>query len=186
MNKILNDYVKVYSMLNKNECEFVLSKIQNNNWNPHFYRNTVTREIHANETQAFASVCENEDVNNLVMQKIRDAFYSYLVDMNFSFFDQLSAHSKVQYHKAIEGTEWEKHADHIHTIFDGKDKGIPVLSAVGLLNDDFEGGEFVMFDNDVINIKAGDIVIFPSCFLFPHKVNPIKQGSRYTYVSWAW
>jgi predicted 2-oxoglutarate/Fe(II)-dependent dioxygenase YbiX len=186
MNKNLNDYVKIYSMLNQDEQNKVLSTIKNNNWQPHFYRNTVTREKHVNETQAFSSVCDNSDVDAFVSQKIRDSFYSYLVDINFEFFGQLAGHSRVQYHKTLPGTEWEKHADHIHTLFDGKDKGIPVLSAVGLLNDDFEGGEFIMFDDDVIPMKAGDIIIFPSCFLFPHKVNLVKTGNRHSYVSWAW
>lgn len=35
-----------------------------------------------------------------------------------------------------------KHYDHIHSIFDGQRKGIPVLSMLGILNNDYEGGEF--------------------------------------------
>ena len=79
-----------------------------------------------------------------------------------------------------------RHCDLIRDIFDGKKKGVPILSIVGLLNDDFEGGEFVMFDNDVIKLKQGDVLIFPSTFLFPHKVNAIKKGIRDSFVSWVW
>ena len=38
-----------------------------------------------------------------------------------------------------------EHCDHISSLFDGQIKGIPMLSVVGQLNDNFEGGEFVMF-----------------------------------------
>ena len=64
--------------------------------------------------------------------------------------------------------------------------GIPTLSIVGLLNDDFEGGEFVMFDDMKFDLKKGDVLVFPSNFLYPHKVDKVTKGVRYAYVSWAW
>ena len=79
-----------------------------------------------------------------------------------------------------------KHCDHIKDMFDGDRKGIPTLSVVGLLNDNFEGGEFVMFDDYIIKLKQGDVLIFPSNFLYPHKVNPVKKGIRDSFVSWVW
>ena len=33
--------------------------------------------------------------------------------------------------------------DHIHSIFDGKMKGVPIVSIVANLNEDYEGAEFV-------------------------------------------
>jgi predicted 2-oxoglutarate/Fe(II)-dependent dioxygenase YbiX len=79
----------------------------------------------------------------------------------------------------------EMHVDHIHSLFDGERKGIPALSILGLLNDDFDGGEFVMWDEDM-KLNAGDIIIFPSNFLYPHKVNTITNGERYSVINWAW
>ena len=46
---------------------------------------------------------------------------------------------------------------------------------VGLLNDDFTGGEFVIGEKTT-NLTSGDIVVFPSNFMFPHKVNTIDNG----------
>jgi predicted 2-oxoglutarate/Fe(II)-dependent dioxygenase YbiX len=79
-----------------------------------------------------------------------------------------------------------EHCDHITGVFDGNRKGIPILSLVGLLNDDFEGGEFVMFEDEEIPFNIGDIMVFPSLFLYPHKVNPIITGTRFSMVSWVW
>ena len=54
------------------------------------------------------------------------------------------------------------------------------------LNDNYEGGEFIMFDNHEIKFKQGDLIIFPSNFLYPHKVEPVIKGTRYSFVSWVW
>ena len=60
------------------------------------------------------------------------------------------------------------------------------ISFVLWLNDDFEGGEFEfhkthMKDN-VIRPSTGTIVLFPSWVM--HRVKPVKQGTRYSAVTW--
>ena len=37
----------------------------------------------------------------------------------------------------------------------------------------------------IIKGSPGDLVIWPSNFLFPHGVKPVKKGKRYTVVAWA-
>jgi predicted 2-oxoglutarate/Fe(II)-dependent dioxygenase YbiX len=77
------------------------------------------------------------------------------------------------------------HADHIHSMFDGERKGIPILSVLGVLNDDYEGGEFYLIDKKT-DLSKGDIIVFPSNFMYPHKVEPVTKGTRYSYISWIW
>lgn len=61
------------------------------------------------------------------------------------------------------------------------------LSISVCLNNDFEGGEFVF---DLPNQKkqypqnVGDVLIFPSNFMFPHQVNQVIKGTRYALVGW--
>jgi predicted 2-oxoglutarate/Fe(II)-dependent dioxygenase YbiX len=71
-------------------------------------------------------------------------------------------------------------------MFDGTRKGIPTLSIIGSLNSDYSGGEIVMFEDEIINLNAGDVMIFPSNFLYPHKINPVTTGVRYSFVSWCY
>ena len=78
------------------------------------------------------------------------------------------------------------HHDHIHSLFDGKERGIPVLSFVGNLNDDYEGGNLVFFGDYAVPLRAGDIVMFPSNFIYPHQVDEVTKSVRYSFVSWAW
>ena len=38
----------------------------------------------------------------------------------------------------------------------------------------------------VIDIPPGAVLIFPSNFMYPHKVEPVTKGTRYSYVSWVY
>lgn len=53
------------------------------------------------------------------------------------------------------------------------------------LNDDYEGGEFGFFDREM-KIKAGkgDVVMFPSTFMYPHEIMPVTEGTRYSIITW--
>ena len=80
----------------------------------------------------------------------------------------------------------DQHQDHINALFDGKEKGIPILSMIINLNTDYEGGELFFWNDHTIQPGIGDIIIFPSLFLYPHGIKEIKSGKRYSGVSWAW
>tara|TARA_X000001036_G_scaffold68944_1_gene60109 strand:+ start:5562 stop:6221 length:660 start_codon:yes stop_codon:yes gene_type:complete len=65
------------------------------------------------------------------------------------------------------------------------------LSCSVLLNDDFSGGEFdtAFVDTDPLELKKqeikpkqGDMIIFPS--YTPHRVRPVRVGTRYSLVLW--
>jgi predicted 2-oxoglutarate/Fe(II)-dependent dioxygenase YbiX len=64
------------------------------------------------------------------------------------------------------------------------------LSVSVILNDNFNGGEFAFFDKTgkkelhKIAPVQGDIIVFPSNFMYPHAVHPVKFGTRYAIVSW--
>ena len=83
------------------------------------------------------------------------------------------------------GHNMDEHVDLIRSIFDGKNKGVPIMSTVTLLNDEneFEGGDLFV-SKEKIPLKKGDMVIFPSTFMYPHLVTPVTKGTRYTLVCW--
>jgi predicted 2-oxoglutarate/Fe(II)-dependent dioxygenase YbiX len=43
-----------------------------------------------------------------------------------------------------------------------------------------------MWGDKVIEFKSGDLIIFPSNFVYPHRVETVTGGDRYSYVSWAY
>jgi hypothetical protein len=59
------------------------------------------------------------------------------------------------------------------------------LTAIAILNDDFEGGKFYIMDGDdkiYPSQEKGDIIVFPS--FITHGVEPVIKGMRYTVVTW--
>ena len=92
--------------------------------------------------------------------------------------------SPIRFNRYKVGTHMQTHYDHIHTIFDGKYKGIPILSFIGLLNDNYQGGEFLCRKKE-IKLKRGDILLFPSNFIYTHRVKEITKGIRYSFAGWG-
>jgi len=63
------------------------------------------------------------------------------------------------------------------------------LSIIMNLNDNYEGGDLIFTDQKEKEIKRlklskGSIVFFPSDFMYPHSIQPITKGTRYSIVSW--
>ena len=75
-----------------------------------------------------------------------------------------------------------EHCDNIHHSH-GQTYGYPQLSALLFLNDDYEGGKF-MINNQSYPKKRGSAIIFPSNFMYPHQVTEIKEGTRWSIVTW--
>ncbi len=63
------------------------------------------------------------------------------------------------------------------------------LSIIMNLNDEYEGGDLIFTDQKEKEIKRikltkGSIVFFPSNFMYPHSIQPITKGIRYSIVAW--
>jgi predicted 2-oxoglutarate/Fe(II)-dependent dioxygenase YbiX len=184
--KSLDDYIKIYNNAISSElCTNTISDIQNNEWIEHGYRYPDGSVISYDKE---LSVSFNSSAKSYqpLMDIIWVSLQRYMNDINDYCFNTWSGYSTIRFNKYDKNTLMKKHCDHIHSLFPGEPKGIPVLSVVGLLNNEYTGGEFIMYDDKIINLKAGDLIIFPSIFLYPHRVNEITDGTRYSFVSWAW
>ena len=60
--------------------------------------------------------------------------------------------------------------------------GVGITSGFNRRN--YEGGEFMCREKKNKLIR-GDILLFPSNFMYPHEVKEITKGIRYSFVSWA-
>jgi hypothetical protein len=77
--------------------------------------------------------------------------------------------------------KYEAHVDTFHEHSTETRK----LTAIAILNDDFEGGKFyIMNSHEKIYPpqEKGDIIVFPSFMV--HGVEPVTKGIRYTVVTW--
>ena len=91
-------------------------------------------------------------------------------------------HTDFRLNKYSEGGFMSRHVDNIHHSH-GQEYGYPQASALLFLNDDYEGVHFHI-SGLRYETKKGSAIIFPSNFMFPHEVNRIEKGTRYSIVTW--
>ena len=205
MKKNIEDYLfHKKDFLSKDFCKSTIEKLKACEWEGHDFTGYETndpehgfgwqREVktkHELEPEfiGFTSPAWYEDLaqaNNFIIKELSSALTEYIRGFGYSWFNGWNGYSVIKFLKYAETHKMAEHCDHISSLFDGQIKGIPMLSVVGQLNDNFEGGEFIMWGDKVIPFETGDVIIFPSNFMYPHRVEPVTKGDRYSYVSWAY
>tara|TARA_R110000744_G_scaffold142766_1_gene254498 strand:+ start:1536 stop:2111 length:576 start_codon:yes stop_codon:yes gene_type:complete len=95
-------------------------------------------------------------------------------------------------HKGLDSIQILKYnkTDHYTWHVDAGPNNNRVLSCVYFLNENYEGGELCFKNPDgtgefAIPKKKNRMVVWPSSFLYPHTVKPIKSGEKYSIVSWT-
>ena len=180
-------YAKLYRGVVSDEiCAKTVSEMDTLEFKEHTFYNANTGEYKPRSgsqelSMSWGNVSTKKTLNDIV----DNTAYKYVQDLNMPWFDKYQGYSHVRFNKYAENKKMALHADHIHSMFDGERKGIPILSVLGVLNDDYDGGEFVLID-EKIDLSKGDMIVFPSNFMYPHKVEPVTKGIRYSYISWIW
>lgn len=187
-NTQLKDYVQKYSgFFAESFCKDIVSNIKNVDWSLHSYYNPQTGISKSYDHELSVSR-EQVPLKTQLDQTIWNVLQQYVMkDMGYmsGWFNSWSGYSFSRFNRYNESTQMRLHCDHIHSLFDGQYKGVPILTVLGSLNNDYEGGEF-MLCGEQIELKAGEVLVFPSNFLYPHEVKPVTRGTRYSFVSWAW
>jgi hypothetical protein len=195
MNRNLEHYARKYKFLDKETCEITIKELNNiatgqkpeKEFAQHTFYNARTNEYKPiSGSKELDITYVDTTTSKLIMDKLWHQIHIYMKDLGFDWFNSWDGYSKIRWNRYSETKKMALHIDHIKSLFEGDRKGIPILSCLGVLNDDYEGGEFVMWDGKVISFEQGDLLIFPSNFLYPHKVEPIKKGIRYSYISFVW
>jgi hypothetical protein len=80
------------------------------------------------------------------------------------------------------GGKYEIHTDHSH-------QSQRTLTFILNLNEDYDGGDFVFYNQNNtemkrIKCKTATCIMFPSNFQYPHRIEPITKGTRYSIVAW--
>ena len=191
----LKDYIIVKNCIPKDICESMIQDITANNfWEKHKWQNYGVIKDRPTFPPTELDVAESTPEQNAVLYPFMGEalkHYEEVISTNNSFEGFMSncglhIACPVRFNRYNTHTLMKAHHDHIHSLFDGERKGIPTLSIVGHMNDDYEGGNFIFFKDYEVKLTAGDIIIFPSVFMFPHRVEKVTKGTRHSFVSWAW
>jgi len=194
MNKNIEHYLfHKKNFLDEKYCENCIDELDKNDWEKHDWYTYRSDLLNApsggNEPENIKNGMYSDNVekiNDFIIQNLQPLLLEYVNSFKFDWFRGWEGYSPIRFNRYFPGQVMKKHCDHIQSMFDGERKGIPTLSIIGILNDDYEGGELTMFDDKKIDTKKGDLLVFPSNFLYPHEITPVTKGVRYSYVSWVW
>ena len=191
LDKKLRDFVSVRRIFDPNDYVDFEETVEDFPWVRHEWRGgkgKVTKE-NDGDVVSFENIHEEHPGCHLMMSQLRR-----LIGVNFAkelSESDCSRSGMPRLNRYRVGQRMEKHFDHIRATFmqsddeEYRNQGIPILSHLVLLNDNFEGGEFMIGDEKV-DLKAGDCVTWPSLFMYPHEVKAVTKGTRYSMVLWSW
>ena len=140
--------------------------------------NTDTRNVFGHHLN------ESSITDKVLFNVVKDIIWNYYFNYKAKFkLLTIGTLNQVDILKYTPGGKYEVHCDHgtLHN---------RTLSVIINLNEGYEGGDLVFYEPNCVDeikrikCKAGTIVMFPSVFLYPHKIEPIKKGQRYSIVSW--
>ena len=179
-----SDYIKVYeNKLIPETCNSVINHFQQNAlWD------TSTFSSNKENTGNEAKVAMNE-----YWITDKDQYYDVLKNTFKSAVDEYiklhpritpTAFTALRMNHYSKGGFMKNHVDNIYRSH-GQKYGYPHLTSLLFLNDDYEGGEFLMCDaTEKFKLKKGSVIVFPSNFMFDHEVQKVTEGNRYTIMTW--
>jgi predicted 2-oxoglutarate/Fe(II)-dependent dioxygenase YbiX len=180
----INDYILKGNYIDKNACNFIIKKIQKENWQTHQYYCSEKKEYYNHKEKELQVLTIDNSINDLIKEVVFKAMNDY--EKYYDCIDFCTNISNIRFNRYQQNNEMKNHVDHIRDIFDGQKNGIPILSIVGILNDDYQGGDFVFNDNYKVKLNVGDILMFPSNFMYKHRVTTVLKNIRYSFVCWGY
>ena len=170
-------------------CDSIVEDIETREWEPHSWYRSRDNSTKSYSVKELDVHWPTSKMAKMLSQFVIEAGRQY----NKNYSDQpdrsgqiMTTFSPVRFNRYSPGQIMRQHNDHIHSLFDGEKKGIPVLSFIMNFNDDYEGADLFFWEDSVVPLGKGDIIMFPSNWLYPHGVTEATKGKRYSGVSWAW
>ena len=182
-NQPISDFIYYYpEALDSEVCNNIINHWDKNaKWKPSTFSNrggnTGTSKVTMDEYWM--------PKNSLYFNQLRNAFTNlgkdYANSMEYDL--KLELYTLFRLNRYTEGGFMKQHIDAIHHSH-GQNVGYPHATSLIFLNDNYEGGEFVLCGNKVIEKKQGSGIVFPSNFIYPHEVKEVTKGLRYSVMVW--
>jgi hypothetical protein len=188
-SKNLESYIYTFeNNFEKDFCNETIKQIEEKlEFNTHKFFDPRTQSYKAESgSKELETAFGDIENNSIIMDKIWHTIKEYIATVNFPWFPGWEGFSAPKFNRYVETRVMKEHCDHIRDLFDGERKGVPILTVLTMLNDDYEGGELVFFEDVIYKQKQGSTIIFPSNFLYPHRVDPVLKGVRYSFANWVW
>jgi predicted 2-oxoglutarate/Fe(II)-dependent dioxygenase YbiX len=184
-NLQLKNFIHVErELIPKDTCRFVIDSIKNKSWSSHLWSRDGTDSFSypTKELDVLEPTPDLEDILNPLISLSVKYYNDFIGSEKVS---QVTCFSPIRFNRYQKGQTMRIHCDHIKTLFEGEVKGIPVLSIIINFNDDYKGGDLIFWDDYKVDLGEGDVVVFPSLFLFPHRIEEVTENIRYSGVAWG-
>lgn len=179
----LKDYIFQENLFTNEFCDLVINEFSQENFLRDAHHNSnktrflgeffLTDEVINKKNSYTRKKIQNEINNNIQL-----AIFDYMKQIQVSALP-IQEHTGIQFRKMLEGDHYLQHDD------DSVGVGHNKITISIFLNDNYQGGYLNFFDDTyTIKHKKGDIVMFPSSFLFPHSVSKLEKGVRYQLITW--
>ena len=173
---LVSEFIQVFPMFSNEQCKQMIEL-----YDKDLYQATSATPIGDKVVKNHRD-CKIKIVKE---NKLLDDFLDEAINMYRTRFPFVPAVKKIdsQFLKYDVNGRFNTHVDH----YAGAAR---TLSLSVILNDEYMGGQFQFWsDQGDLLVKevqpvTGDVLIFPSNFLFPHSVAPITFGTRYAIVNW--
>ena len=173
-------------LIPKDTCRFVIDSIKNESWSSHSWSHDGKDQFSypTKELDVLEATPDLEDIlNPLISLSVK--YYNEFIGSEKLNESQVTCFSPIRFNRYQKGQTMRIHCDHIKTLFEGEVKGIPVLSIIINFNNDYEGGDLIFWDDYKVDLGEGDVVVFPSLFLFPHRIEEVTENIRYSGIAWG-
>jgi len=180
----LKEFIHVAKgLIPKETCQFIIDSIKDREWGKHHWGDGKTSYSYpTKELDVLPIDPELEEILNHFVSLSVKSYNDFVGEERAS---QVSCFSPVRFNRYQKDQIMRKHSDHIKSLFEGDVRGIPVLSIIINFNDNYEGGDLIFWDDHKVDLGEGDVVVFPSLFLFPHRVEEVTKNIRYSGVAWG-
>jgi len=181
----LEDFIQVFdNVLSPENCNLILNEYQNSyEWSDTLIGNGQVSKDTRNCMEIPISkdyiIQKNFDVrkniDNIIFEAVKEVIGGYRILVPDITAEVDTGYQLLRYK---EGEFYVQHTDS----FKEQQRS---LSCSIQLNEDYEGGEFALFDREImIRTKPGSAIVFPSNFMYPHEIMPVIKGTRYSIITW--
>ena len=196
MNKNIEDYIFLKDNFLKDDfCDHTIDILSKASWKLKSLEvagvslEDLPKESELLDFNTLSNKILQSEIDNIeveISQKIPDVLMEYLSYLKFDWFRGWTGYSGIKFNRYSLGQGMMKHWDNVNSVLEGEVTGVPFLSLIGFLNNDYEGADLIICEDKKIDANKGNLLIFPSSFMYPHKVTPLIKGTRYSFVSWVY
>ena len=181
-NQQVTDYIYYYpNALDSKICNNIINHYDTNaKWKQSSFsthnKNTGTSKVVMDEYWIPEEGSYDQDLQK-AFSKIGDDYANTMDHLRFG------AYTMFRLNRYSGGGFMKQHIDSIHHSH-GQQYGYPHCTSLIFLNDNYDGGEFVLCGNKSIEKKQGSGIVFPSNFMYPHEVKEVSNGTRFSVMTW--